>query len=163
MENLDSPSRIIPPLSVLILRRRLPTRDRLRRWGEDVPTACVLCSDGIENHHHLFFESEYSSSIWQTFASQIWDNPPTDLHSAAAWILQQHQPPNANAIALIKLIFQSSIYLIWKERNARNFTVVSSPTHALDRLLRDRLLSIKPRPPPAEYLLRFFLLIYRPP
>ncbi|XP_022553626.1 uncharacterized protein LOC111203823 [Brassica napus] len=138
----------------LALLRKMPTRDRLRRWGMDVPSVCELCSTSSETHHHLFFECEYSSTLWQAFASQIWTNPPNDLHSAASWILQLSRQSNANAIRLIKLIFQASIYLLWKERNARIFTTVSTPPriihHALDRLLRDRLISIKATPPPAQ-------------
>ena len=38
----------------LALLRRLRTRDRLRRWGLNVPAECVLCSSGIETHHHLY-------------------------------------------------------------------------------------------------------------
>ncbi|XP_048593221.1 uncharacterized protein LOC125576696 [Brassica napus] len=117
----------------LALLRRMPTRDRLRRWA---------------------------------FASQIWPNPPNDLHSAASWILQLSRQSNANAICLIKLIFQASIYLLWKEKNARIFTAVYTPPriihHVLDRLLRDRLLSIKALPP-AQSPLQFYLSIYRPP
>ena len=151
----------------LALLRRMPTRDRLRRWGMDVPSVCVLCSTSSETHHHLFFECEYPSTLWQAFASQIWTNPPNDLHSAASWILQLSRQSNANAIRLIKLIFQASIYLLWKERNARIFTAVSTQPriihHALDRLLWDRLLSIKAASPPAQSPLQFYLSIYRPP
>ncbi|KAF3536750.1 hypothetical protein F2Q69_00022798 [Brassica cretica] len=67
---------------------------------------------------------------------------------------------NANAICQIKLIFQASIYQLWKERNACIFIAVSSPPriihHALDRLLRDLLLSIKAAPPPAQSPLQFY-------
>nr|VDD24853.1 unnamed protein product [Brassica oleracea] len=81
-------------------------------------------------------------------------------HSAAAWILHQSRQSNANAIFLIKLIFQASIYQLWKERNALIFIAVSSPPriihHALDRLLRDLLLSIKAAPPPAQSPLQFY-------
>lgn len=151
----------------LALLRRLPTKDRLRRWGMNVPAECVLCSNGLESHHHLFFECEFSSIIWYNFASQVWDHPPADLHSVAAWINHHRGPPNVNATALIKLIFQSSIYLIWKERNARIYSTISSPSctiHlALDRLLHDRLLSLPPRPPPSPSALQFYLSIYRPP
>ncbi|XP_013731626.1 uncharacterized protein LOC106435299 [Brassica napus] len=154
-------------MALLALLRRMPTRDRLRRWGMDVPSVCVLCSTSSETHHHLFFECEYSSTLWQAFASQIWTNPPNDLHSAASWILQLSRQSNANVIRLIKHIFQASIYLLWKERNARIFTAVSTTPriihHALDRLLRDRLLSIKAAPPPAQSPLQFYLSIYRPP
>lgn len=43
---------------------RLLTKDRLRRWGLNVPDVCVLCLNSLETHHYLFFEREYSSTIW---------------------------------------------------------------------------------------------------
>lgn len=128
------------------LLRRLPTKDRLRRWGLNVPAECVLCSSALETHHHLFFECTFSSAIWQGFASQIRTNPPADLHAAAAWILSSSSQISREEVTLFKLIFQSTIYLIWKERNARIFSSVSTSSSgihlSLDRLLRDRLLSL---------------------
>ena len=51
-------------------------------------------------------------------------------------------------VCIIKLLFQSIIYHIWKERNMRIFQshVTPAPTvrAAMDRQIRDRLLSIKP-------------------
>ncbi|KAL1223760.1 hypothetical protein V5N11_020313 [Cardamine amara subsp. amara] len=44
----------------LALRNRLPTRDRLRGWGMDVPSSCLLCSNGLETHDHLFFSCPFS-------------------------------------------------------------------------------------------------------
>ncbi|KAG2314218.1 hypothetical protein Bca52824_017340 [Brassica carinata] len=113
-------------ISWIALLRHLQTRDRLRRWGMTVPQDCVLCSAAAETHHHLFFEYNFSMEVWNFFASRIWPNPPQDLHSAAAWIiLNQSSPPKARCI--IKLIFQSSIYLIWKERKRRIFNSQVSP------------------------------------
>lgn len=149
------------------LLRRLPTKDRLLSWGLNVTEGCVLCSTGLETHHHLFFECEFSSSLWLGFASQVWDNPPSDLHAAAAWILQSHYPINPNATILIKLIFQSVIYILWRERNARIFTSSPSTRQALhlqlDRLLRDRILSIPARSQAGQSLLQFYFYCYRPP
>lgn len=42
-------------ISWVALLRRLPTRDIIRRWGLNVPDACVLCQAAVETHHHLFF------------------------------------------------------------------------------------------------------------
>ncbi|KAF3549643.1 hypothetical protein DY000_02008902, partial [Brassica cretica] len=56
---------------------------------------------------------------------------------------------------VIKLYFQSAIYLPWKERNARVFTAVSSPSSvilaSLDRMMRDLLLSY-----PGKFFFLFF-------
>ena len=151
-------------ISWLAFLRRLPTRDRLRRWRMNVPQECVLCSTGIETHHHIFFECEYSSSIWKHFAQAILPATPLDVHSAAAMISHLRHPSQAPPV--IKLIFQSAIYLIWKERNARVFTSASTSAaalrSALDRLIRDRLLSF-PSPDPSPSLLQFYFSGPRPP
>ncbi|XP_013624706.1 uncharacterized protein LOC106359192 [Brassica napus] len=96
----------------LVLLRRLPTRDRLRRWGLNVPASCVLCSTGVETHHHLFFECEFSSTLWKHFAQGIIPAVPSDIHSAAALISLNRLGPKASAV--IKLILQYAIYLIWR-------------------------------------------------
>ncbi|CAG7907616.1 unnamed protein product [Brassica rapa] len=151
----------------MALLRRLPTKDRLRRWGMNVAGECVMCSSALETHHHLFFECSYSSSLWLGFASQILPNPPLDLHAAAAWIVSSSNRISRKEVTLLKLIFQSIIYLIWKERNARIFTSVSSSsrqTHlAVDRLLRDRLLSFPATPSDGPSLLLLYFTSYRPP
>ncbi|WZZ52529.1 hypothetical protein YC2023_052636 [Brassica napus] len=130
-------------MSWLALHRRLPTKDRMRRWGMEVSETCVLCSTGIETHHHLFFECTYSSSVWLYFASQIRSFPPMDLHSAAAWILSNQQQTTAQAVTILKIIYQAYIYLLWKKRNARIFTGISTSAeglkYSIDRLVRARL------------------------
>lgn len=153
-------------ISWLAMLRRLPTRDRLRRWGMSVPEVCVLCSAAPETHHHLFFECSFSSSVWNYFASKVWENPPQDIHSVAAWI-NLHRSSSPQARCIIRLMFQSSIYLIWKERNKRIFTTqVTSALgvrSAVDRQIRDKLLSIKPSPGFQPPLLQFFFACTRPP
>lgn len=153
-------------ISWLALLRRLPTRDRLRRWGMTVPEECVLCSAAPETHHHLFFECSYSASVWNYYARKVWSNPPPDIHSAAAWInCSRSSSPQERCI--IKLMFQSSIYLIWKERNSRIFTGQSLPAQtvraAVDRQIRDRLLSVKPSQSLQPSLLQVFFACTRPP
>lgn len=86
---------------------------------------------------------------------------------------QQHGSGSLNsrasrqATCLIKLVFQSAIYHIWKERNARIFTSRSSPPAttraAIDRQIRDRLLSIPPSPRVQPSFLQFFFACTRPP
>ncbi|KAG5382000.1 hypothetical protein IGI04_033470 [Brassica rapa subsp. trilocularis] len=89
-----------------------------------------------------------TSRVFQTvifYGRSVCTNPPSDLHSAAAWILHGARHGQAQATTLLKLFLQSTIYLIWRERNARIFTSTATPLAALrvslDRLIRDRLLS----------------------
>lgn len=129
----------------LAMLKRLPTRDRLRRWGMNTPTSCVLCSNGEESHEHLFFECSFSGGIWDYLAAKFLPNPPSLLSAASSWILHHNLPQNSKIITIIKLILQSAVYHIWKERNSRIFTAVESTIAALrlviDRTIRNRLLS----------------------
>ena len=151
-------------VSWLVLLRRLPTRDRLRRWGLNVPADCVLCSSGIGTHHHLFFECDFSYNIWKHFSQQILAATPLDLHYVAALIT--HCRLSSLSAPVIKFMFQTAIYLIWRERNARIFTSTSTSAaglrHALDRLLRDRLIFF-PSPDHSPSLLMYYFSCTQPP
>lgn len=146
-------------ISWLALQRRLPTR----RWGLNVFGTCVLCNMEIETHHHLFFECSFSRLIQEPFSAEVWISPQADLHSVAAWINQPRVNADAHDTPVIKLYFQSAIYLLWKERNARLFTAVSSPSSvilaSLDRMMRDRLLSYPASSSFSSSLLLFIFLV----
>ncbi|CAN6823247.1 unnamed protein product [Brassica oleracea] len=83
-----------------------------------------------------------------------------DLHSVAAWINQPRASSIALASSVMKLYFQSAVYVIWKERNARVFTATSTPEaviiSSLDRMMCDRLLSYPARSSSTSLLL-FYL------
>ncbi|KAL0655963.1 hypothetical protein Bca4012_076547 [Brassica carinata] len=130
----------------------------------NVPADCVLCSSGIETHHHLFFECDFSSSIWKHFSEQILAATPLDLHFVAALIT--HRRLSSPSAPVIKLMFQTAIYLIWRERNARIFTSTSTSAaglrQALDRVLRDRLISF-PSSDHSPSLLQYYFSCTQPP
>ena len=86
-------------ISWLALRRRLPTKDRLRRWRLNVSGTCVLCNLEIETHRHLFFECFFSRLIWEPFAAEVWISPPYTLL----------QPESINlASTQMRMLLQSS-------------------------------------------------------
>ncbi|CAL9224853.1 unnamed protein product [Arabidopsis halleri] len=144
----------------LAMLGRLPTKDRLRSWGMAVSAECVLCSTGIETHDHLFFNCIYSTAVWEAFAARLWPSPPSDLLSISSWILQTRSQPHAQDTVIIKLILQSACYLIWRERNARIFKNIASASAvtnaALDRSLRDTLLSFPASSASSPSLLAFY-------
>ncbi|XP_019085551.1 PREDICTED: uncharacterized protein LOC109126452 [Camelina sativa] len=151
----------------LAMLNRLPTRDRLRRWGMNIPATCVLCSNGEEDHNHLFFECSFSSGLWTFFAEKFPPNPPATLAAASSWILHHSQPHLRRIKTILKLLFQSVVYHLWKERNARIFSATETPIAALrltiDSLLRSRLLSLQgPILHSPSLLLVYFSNIYYP-
>ncbi|KAK2649528.1 hypothetical protein Ddye_017017 [Dipteronia dyeriana] len=48
----------------MVVRGRLPTRDRIHKYDPGVVTTCVLCNSYLESHAHLFFECLFSRAIW---------------------------------------------------------------------------------------------------
>lgn len=129
----------------LAMLTRLPTKDRLRRWGLAVPADCVLCAQGQETHNHLFFECVFSSELWRTFAQRLGLSQQVDLQLVASEIVANQSLVHSSKGVVARLLFQVCVYLIWKERNKRIFSSTSSPVAAVrsevSNYLRARLLS----------------------
>ncbi|XP_019087642.1 PREDICTED: uncharacterized protein LOC109127430 [Camelina sativa] len=129
----------------LAMLNRLPTRDRLHRWGMNVPISCVLCSSGVESHAQIFFECPFATDLWGFLAAKFIPNPPYNLSAAASWIASLNSPLQANTTAILKLLLTSVLYHVWKKRNSRIFIDTAFTIHqlriAIDRVMRDRLLS----------------------
>lgn len=96
---------------------RLPTRDRLRRWGLQVPDTCLLCNVAVESHTHLFFDCMYASQVWESFFTHPRLNPPIDFDHIVYWVRTASSITKLNIIC--KLLLQTTINELWKERNAR--------------------------------------------
>ena len=131
----------------LSMLARLPTRDRLLSWGLNVPSACVLCDNGVESHSHLFFECSYATAVWSCFCGRFLDSPPVALSSIVSYLHQLQGSHSASAGIVIKLLLQVIVYQLWRERNMRIFRGSSVPAasffRVVDRAMRDRLLSLR--------------------
>lgn len=129
----------------LVMKKRLPTRDRLRQWGLTIPGECTLCSMGQESHDHIFFECEFSSQLWNSLASEFHLPQPLTSDLAATAIATDPSLSRSSKGVIIRLLFQVIIYHIWKERNRRIFTPTTSTVAFVraeaDRMIRDCLLS----------------------
>ncbi|CAA7049602.1 unnamed protein product [Microthlaspi erraticum] len=120
---------------------RLPTRDRLSRWGLDVPEVCLLCGTDLESRDHLLFLCSYSAQVWSSFFSHRSLSPPSSFVDIVSWIRSNNLPPKLKLIC--KLIFQAAVYYIWKERNARLHSPIVKVSQSLVKeiqlLLRAKL------------------------
>lgn len=139
---------------------RLPTRDRLASWGISVPLQCVLCSSGLESHHHLFFQCSFVQAIWTRYCGNLIPSVPSSLQAVAV-LLSNHQIASSPGLsAVIKLLLQCIIYSVWRERNSRIFRQTASTEHVViaqvERLVRDCLISIPPSSPTSPSLLQVF-------
>lgn len=141
---------------------RLPTRDRLISWGLSVSPGCALCSIADESISHLFFQCPFAVATWSRFCGRYLVSPPASL-TEVVLICQQLPGLHASrAVTVLKLLNQVIIYNVWRERNSRIFTGVSSIEDAffrvVDQAMRDRLLSlIRPSSSaPPLFLLEFY-------
>ncbi|KAG2321688.1 hypothetical protein Bca52824_014901 [Brassica carinata] len=75
-------------------------------------------------------------------------SPPLSLQDVAGFISTQRVTSSGSLSAVIKLLTQCIIYCIWRERNFRIFQYTSTTEAGVivrvDRLMRDRLISLSP-------------------
>lgn len=110
---------------------RLHTRDRLRSWGLLVHAECVLCNLVDETRDHLFFACRFSSRIWTFFMRAVGFSPPPQFMNCLLWLNSATR--DKNLMLIIKLLFQASVYFIWKERNARIHSEIRRPSHLITK------------------------------
>lgn len=116
-------------ISWILARNRMSTRDRLRSWGMNVPSECLLCAGSEESRQHLFFDCAYSFEVWSFFCSHLHLSPPTLFEECLSWL--KDPTPDANVLLIVRLIFQAVIYVVWKERNSRLHTGLCRPPQAI--------------------------------
>ncbi|XP_056846887.1 uncharacterized protein LOC130497767 [Raphanus sativus] len=88
-------------------RDRMPTRDKLRRWGLDVTPLCPLCDSADETPL----------------------SPPNSFEQTMVWLRSCTNV--AKLKVMCKIIFQAAVYIIWKERNSRIHNASSRPASSL--------------------------------
>lgn len=107
------------------IQERLYTEDRLVLFGTKTTSNCSLCPND-ESHNHLFFNCPFTSQVWTQLLTRmnvLW--PPRTWNN---WIaLLATIKGKALKPTLIKLIFTTTVYNIWIERNTRKFQNVASP------------------------------------
>lgn len=132
-------------LTWLFVLNRCPTRDRIRGWGFQTDTACVLCNQAEESRDHLFFNCQYSWSIWGRLAPRCGIRPEQNWDRVLMQI--QLTSPRSTTGMLLCLCWQGCIYWTWGERNARIHRQVyrsaDSISRTLDRQIKDRILSLR--------------------
>lgn len=92
-----------------------------------------------------FFSCTYASEMWHKLTANLLGDDYTTDWSALVEFVSTTKAPRIH-LFLVRYVFQASIYMIWRERNARKHG--ESPRSAttlykiIDRLLCNRLLSI---------------------
>ncbi|KAJ4874638.1 Uncharacterized protein Rs2_39656 [Raphanus sativus] len=123
----------------LVMRDRMVTRDRLLSWGMDVSPTCLLCSVSNDSAAHLFFECEYSFSVWKGLLSRSGIRHPQTLQDIILPWLSSSQI-TGKIRTILHLIFQASIYHLLKERNAR---IYANTSRSSNMIMKDVLMQLR--------------------
>ncbi|XP_020272555.1 uncharacterized protein LOC109847736 [Asparagus officinalis] len=128
----------------LAILSRLLTKDRLYRMKilEANQNQCVLCTGSTnrpESKNHLFFECQYSASVWNDMMEWLgftWRS--CDWNCVMNWFNN-----NLKGLGFMKkvkrMVLSATIYWIWKERNSRIF---QQKCRSSDQLVREVKISV---------------------
>jgi len=102
----------------LAMRDALSTSRKLLCWGFQGDVKGVFCRHGIEDKDHLFFSCGFSSRIWYHVIELCCVlNPPICWDVVVSLGLQEWMGKTMKAY-LCWSVFGSTIYNIWRNRNA---------------------------------------------
>lgn len=100
-----------------LLHKRLPTFDRLYKWGLQVSRTYVLCGTKQEMLHHLFHNCDYTIQVWNRHLEHLTDR---NLVSNAWQRDNSIAKSSANNLQLQALIL-TTFWMVWKSRNSKVF------------------------------------------
>ncbi|XP_058766737.1 uncharacterized protein LOC131640351 [Vicia villosa] len=100
----------------LTLMERLPTKDRLVRFGFSQDNTCCFCKKE-ETLDHLFFCSEFTNRIWGKML--VWNGYHRSIlpwDSERQWLISETSKKGWRR-EILKITFAETIYQLWLTRN----------------------------------------------
>ncbi|XP_039040680.1 uncharacterized protein LOC120179013 [Hibiscus syriacus] len=105
----------------MVILDRLPTRDRLQRFGLVTSDLCIFYSDAKETRNHLFVECVKTSSIWRSILQMSGLNKHfSTWNNLLEWAIASWKDKSLIS-CILKLSWCAFNYTIWEERNRRIF------------------------------------------
>lgn len=128
-----------------MVQDRIPTRDRLIRWGLQVPSVCILCNSVDETRDHLYQDCSFSFDVWSLLAGKLRLRP---LRSWEATVNQMINLPGGTPLTTLSLLtWQAMIYWLWNEQNMRLhsnvFRSVDTIANIIYRQLKNKISSLR--------------------
>ncbi|KAG7568139.1 Endonuclease/exonuclease/phosphatase superfamily [Arabidopsis thaliana x Arabidopsis arenosa] len=116
---------------------RLSTGARSRQWG--CLQNYLFCNEPDESRDHLFFACPYSFMVWLgTVGTLLRSDPTPDWNDTLCCVVHLHDRGSRGI--LLRLVFQVTIYYLWRERNERKhckvFRTHDQLVHLIDKLIR---------------------------
>ena len=103
-----------------ILRNRLPTKDRLNKWGINCDAHCVLCQHALENRNHLFHGHRFIQEFHQYVSHHISFPWPSSFESTVQLMNKLCKCKYSKA-GITVMVWTELLYQVWLQRNARIF------------------------------------------
>lgn len=126
----------------LATRNRLATMDRVASWSPGIDTTCCLCKNALETRNHLFFECSVSAHIWKQLTQGILQSSFASNWDAISSLISCSSMGKHKRFCL-RYVFQTTIYILWRERNRRRHGEAPAPKEVLikqiDKTVRNKL------------------------
>lgn len=140
-------SQAVPRFSFIVwlaVRNRLSTGDRMREWG--IQQGCVLCGERDETRDHIFFACPYYFTVWDKLTNRLSGARTDPDWMTTLQFVSGNSLPIMDRI-LLRMVFQTTIYHLWKERNERRhhkgFRTVEQTVRLIDKAIRNRITSLR--------------------
>lgn len=122
-------------------RKRMLTREKLKRWGIIHDDQCVLCYAAVESQNHLFFDCIFSKCIWREVLRRNDINRDVkEWETESEWAVAETRGTDFKA-KIRSLALAATVYMIWRERNYRIFRHMGKDwrvgLHQIEDLIKD--------------------------
>lgn len=128
----------------LAVQNRLSIGDKMWVWG--INQGCGLCGEPDETRDHLFFSCPYSFTVWEGLVRGFYGQRTNPDWTITLNTIKRSRLPRLD-IVLIRMLFQMTIYHVWRERNLRrhqgNWTSAAQMQKVIDKTMRNRIVSLR--------------------
>lgn len=117
----------------LALHKRLPTKDRLIRWGINCAAVCPLCMNVDESLDHLFFQCSFSAEVWHRVMQWIGIQSLVCSFDQEVSHMARIARKKGDHAKLTVMAFTEIIYALWCQRNSRIFGSIVKQVNVIVR------------------------------
>lgn len=116
----------------------------MRQWSCVQP--CLFCGEQDESRDHLFFACPFSYLVWLDVAGGLMqtDSDPYWNGTLLGLSTQQYE---GHYFILFRLVFQVTIYCLWRERNERRYNKrycsYIQIVKTIEKSIRNRITSLR--------------------
>ncbi|XP_039013835.1 uncharacterized protein LOC120143623 [Hibiscus syriacus] len=119
---------------------RLPTKDRLARFGIQVDHICGLCGVELESRNHLILECSFAREVWDVILQTcgLHNQPILCWDDSLHWLALNLRGKSL-LVCILKLAWTGFVYFLWEERKHRLFRGVNRSVDTIVHKIRDSI------------------------